>query len=128
MGKKIKILKLRVGKNIKLQGTLYTPVCARIDKWDRDKINLKSQLRFLTQLGLYRILIWPDIRPLLHSCFVHEKVLKSLLNRSSHNLFNRLSRYPANETGYPAGYRISKMAEYPASRISGTTLVSTLKL
>ena len=56
--------------------------------------------------------------------------VKSLLILSSHHLFNSLTGYPvirpagypANETGYPAGYRISKKAEYPASRISGTTL------
>ena len=34
----------------------------------------------------------------------------------------RPAGYPANGTGYPAGYRISKKAGYPASRISGTTL------
>ena len=98
-------------------------------------------------LGLYRILIWPDIRPIIlpdtgypawpdirlyskyiilskknkkflvfnqhfwslfHSYFIlSEKVLeKSLLIRSSHHLINSLTGYPANETGYPAGYRI----------------------
>ena len=31
-----------------------------------------------------------------------------MLIRSSHPLFNSLTRYPANETGYPAGYRIAK--------------------
>ena len=30
--------------------------------------------------------------------------------------------YPANETRYPARYRIPKKAGYPAGRISGTTL------
>ena len=38
---------------------------------------------------------------------------KSLLIRSSHYLFNSLTGYPANETCYPAGYRISKKAGYP---------------
>jgi len=38
----------------------------------------------------------------------------------------RPAGYPANETGYPAGYRLSKKAGYPASRISGATLIITL--
>ena len=38
---------------------------------------------------------------------------KSLLIRSSHHLFNSLTGYTANETGYPVGYRISKKAVYP---------------
>ena len=33
---------------------------------------------------------------------------------------SRISGYPANETGYPAGYK--KKAGYPTSRIPGTTL------
>ena len=47
----------------------------------------------------------------------------SLLFRSSHRLLNSLTGYPANETGYPGVYRISKKTGYPASRISGTTLL-----
>jgi len=39
---------------------------------------------------------WPDIRP---------------------------TGFPVNETGYPAGYRISKKVGYPAGLISGATLV-----
>ena len=54
-----------------------------------------------------------------------------MLIRNSHNLFKNLTRYPvirpagypANETGFPAGYWISKEAGYPASQISGTTLL-----
>ena len=34
-----------------------------------------------------------------------------------------MAGYPANETGYPAGYRISKKVGYPAGRISGATLM-----
>ena len=44
---------------------------------------------------------------------------KSLLIRSSHHLFNSLTGYPANETGYMAGYRISKKA--------GKTLLSSVR-
>ena len=36
--------------------------------------------------------------------------------------------YPPSETGYPAGYRISKKAGYPAGRISGTTLEKSTKI
>ena len=39
--------------------------------------------------------------------------------------YESINEINKNETGYPAGYRISKKAGYPASRISGTTLVIT---
>ena len=46
-----------------------------------------------------------------------------------HNTYNFVytaTGYPANETGYSAGYWISKKAGYPAGRISGTTLITII--
>ena len=103
-------------------------------------------------LGLYRILIWPDIRSIIlqdtgypaeifsfqqtyqhfwsvfYSYFIlSEKVLKKVCSlefriicltvlpdiRPDIRPAGYPADYPANETGYPAGYRISKKAGYP---------------
>ena len=57
---------------------------------------------------------------LFHSYLIlSEKVLKKFAHSKFASFVQQVIRpagYPANETGYPAGYRISKKAGYPASR------------
>ena len=77
--------------------------------------------------GCIRILIWTDIRPLdirqiilpdTNSYFISVNFLDFLDEKKvviAKDIYNFLyTGYPANETGYPAGYRIPKKAGYPA--------------